>query len=91
MNPAPQIPLHEVVAYLRELAQRLESGEEIKTTILVDANGRADAVTYGHKNFGEALLQLEDRVWVQRLAFLLPQLLPQVQRTAMQAQYPSTH
>lgn len=64
-------------SYLRQLADRVDSGEEIKLSVLVDARGRSAMYNYGHKSIGEMFLQLSDQLFVQRMAHLLPQLLPQ--------------
>lgn len=72
------MPKAEMIAYFRQLAERIDKGEEIKLALVVDAGGRAGTFTYGHKNVGEIFLQLEDAIFTQRLGFLLPQLIPQL-------------
>lgn len=81
--------LKTVTTYLRELAQRIEAGEPIKVQVIVDAGGRSGGCAYGHKNIGEQFVQLEDHIFTQRMAFFLPQLLPQVQQALLMPR-PST-
>lgn len=65
----------EICEYLVELAKRIETGESMKLVLLVEAKGKAGVANYGHKNIGEMFLQMEDAIFQQRTAFLVPQLL----------------
>lgn len=73
------LPRDQIIAYLRALADRIECDEKIKLTVLVDAKGISGLANFGHAHIGELFLQLDDNAFKQRLAFLMPQLLPHVQ------------